>query len=457
MKHLLLASLLISIAPADEVKSNLRFSNNDRLSGELESISSTSLVWKCPIFRQPAPFFLKDVVDLTLIPQPTETTATHEATVTLTNGDVLCGQLISVADGTIELDTAFAGKLKLNRPMIATIKIREREALIYHGPTGIEDWQQSGDRPSWTYQHPSLRSTVKGSIGRDVKLPDECRISFDISWQDSLSFDFVFFSKDPAASKPTTGYSMKFRQRAISLINCKTLSSLGKAANSPNAAPLQENEKAHIEIKASRKSGKFGVFVDGLLVNTWTDPDVVKRGSSPAIHLINPGSSQPQISKIEVAAWDVEATPLGDPQAEVDRDNDDDEGIQPATAPEELKPGRMDLRNGDSVEGEITGITGSAVTIKTPFREIKLPIEALRSVVLKPTDPERCKREGGDVRGWFPDGSSVVFRLDAAKDQVLTGFSQNFGTAPFKISSFSRIEFNIYDPKLETIRGTSSL
>jgi hypothetical protein len=457
MKHLFLASLLISLATAEEVKPNLRFSNNDRLSGELESISSTSLVWKSPVFRQPTPFFLKNIVDLTLAPQPTETTATHEATVTLTNGDVLCGQLVSMADGTIELGTAFAGNLKLNRPMIATIKIREREALIYRGPTGIEDWKQSGDRPSWTYQYPSLRSMVKGSIGSDVKLPDECRISFDISWQDSLSFDFVFFSKDPAASKPTTGYCMKFRQRAISLINCKNLSSLGRAVNSPNASPLQENEKARIEIKASRKSGKFGVFVDGLLVNTWTDPDVVKSGSSRAIHLINPGSSQLQISKIEVAAWDVEATPLGDPQAEVDRDNDDDQEIQPPTVTEESRPGRMDLRNGDSVEGEITGITGSAVTIKTPFREIKLPIEALRSVVLKPADPERCKREGGDVRGWFPDGSSVVFRLDAVKDQALVGFSQNFGTAPFKVSAFSRIEFNIYDPKLETIRGTNSL
>ena len=112
----------------------------------------------------------------------------------------------------------------------------------------------------------------------------------------------------------------------------------------------------------------------------------------------------------------------------------------------------MELRNGDSIVGEVTAIENGMIAVKTPFREVRLPIEALRELTLKPVDAERCKRENGDVRAWFADGSSVVFRLDAVEEGSLTGFSQNFGTARFKTSAFNRIEFNIYDPEMEDVR-----
>ena len=115
----------------------------------------------------------------------------------------------------------------------------------------------------------------------------------------------------------------------------------------------------------------------------------------------------------------------------------------------------MELRNGDSIVGEVLAINEGVITVKTPFREVKLPVENLRSLALKPVALERSKRENGDVRGWFPDGSSIVFRLDAVNDGILTGYSQNFGTAGFKIGAFSRIEFNIYDRELEEMRMTT--
>ena len=55
-------------------------------------------------------------------------------------------------------------------------------------------------------------------------------------------------------------------------------------------------------------------------------------------------------------------------------------------------------------------------------------------MALKKVDLERCIRRNGDIRAWFPDDSSIVFRLDGVTDDTLTGSSQNFGTATFKIS-----------------------
>jgi len=112
----------------------------------------------------------------------------------------------------------------------------------------------------------------------------------------------------------------------------------------------------------------------------------------------------------------------------------------------------MEMRNGDSIAGEVVSIDNGMIQVKTTFREVKLPVESLRSLSLKPVDLERSIRKNGDVRAWFADGSSLVFRLDEVGDGTVTGFSQNFGTATFKLAAFNRIEFNIYDLDLEDIR-----
>jgi hypothetical protein len=166
-----------------------------------------------------------------------------------------------------------------------------------------------------------------------------------------------------------------------------------------------------------------------------------------------------KISRIEVGSWDGEVDQLPDPQAlaggppiGIPGAQDEDEENSEQLPKETPQTGRMELRNGDSITGEVVSITDGIITVKTPFREVKLPIEVLRSLALKPVALETCKLYNGDVRGWFPDGSSIVFRLDGTGEGTLTGFSQNFGTATFKTAAFSRIEFNLYDQDKQELR-----
>jgi len=442
------ASLVL--ASAEEVKSTVRFSNNDRLSGSMESLSTERLVWKSPILEKPTPFFLKNVLDLTLPAEQPESKARHEASLTLTRGDLLRGQLVSATDEAVELDTWYAGRLKIPRAMVADIRITERPDFIYRGPTGLDGWKQSGGKPAWTYQNYSFRSGAGGGIARNVNLPDECSIAFDAAWKGSFWLKLVFFSDDLASDRPTTGYEMTFQQRSVQLRACKAQRFIGQT---PNASALQENEKARIEVRASAKSGTICLFIDGHIIEKWTDPEAARNKVGPGVHFLAMNSSPLQISRIEVGEWDGEVDPLPDPQALGGLPGlDSDEDEEPAAAVEKPTSGRMELRNGDSIAGEVVSIIDGMITVKTPFRDVKLPIETLRSVALKPVDRDESKRENGDVRGWFPDGSSVVFRLGGVSEGTLTGYSQNFGTAQFKIAAFSRIEFNIYDPDLEDVR-----
>jgi hypothetical protein len=172
------------------------------------------------------------------------------------------------------------------------------------------------------------------------------------------------------------------------------------------------------------------------------------------IHFITQNESPVQISGIKVSAWDGEVDKLPNPQAMGGfRQGLMETEDEPEPNPEE-KPykRRVELRNGDSIEAEVVSIRDGVITLKTPFRDVKLPVEALRTVALKPADLETTKRENGDVRAWFADGSWLVFRLEGVGEGTLTGYSQAFGSAVFKIAAFSRIEFNIYDPEFEELR-----
>lgn len=113
----------------------------------------------------------------------------------------------------------------------------------------------------------------------------------------------------------------------------------------------------------------------------------------------------------------------------------------------------MELANGDTMQGEVSSIHDGVISMKTPLGDVKIPVGRLRSLALKKVDLEVAKIRNGEIRAWFPDGNSLVFRLDAVGDGTLTGYTQNFGTATFRMSAFSRIEFNIHDVDLEDKRA----
>lgn len=459
-----LAAAFALASAAEEARSVVHFANNDLLSGSLESLTTERLVWNSPILEKPAPFFLKNVLELKLSPTQPKIEAKYEATITLTNrdhtpgykGDKIRGQLASITDDAVELDTWFAGRMKFRRVNIANIQIDEHMAFVYQGPTGLNGWTQTEEPPAWTYRESSFRSIAAGGIGRNCDLPDECRVVFDAAWRGNFALKVNFFSDELKQDTPESGYSMTFQQRSIFLQSGKNQLALGRVAN---AFVLQENEMAKIEIHASSKSGQIAVIIDGKCIAVWKDPDVAANKIGRGIQFVALNASPVRLSNIKVGAWDgvIDEAPEVKPGAGIRQFGGLDMQEDQAPPAEEKTPkGRMMLRNGDGLVGEIVSIAGDMIAIKTPFKEIRLPVERLKSIALKPTAMETCKRENGDVRGWFPDGTSIVFRLESVGDGTLTGTNQNFGSAVFKISAFSRIEFNIYDSKLEELRNTGT-
>ncbi len=442
-----------SASNADAAKSIVRFANKDVLTGAMESITQERLLWNSPLLGRPSSFFIDKILDISLTPSLPEETHDHETTVTLTNGDTIRGQLASVTDETVSLDTWFAGRMNFNRLMVSGVKVEQRAALVYRGPTGMDGWQQAADPPVWNYQRSAFLSSGPGGIARANLLPDECSVSFDTAWRgDSIRLRVILFSDDPSTDNPSSGYELSFQRGSIHLRNCKTQSFIGSA----QSRVLMENDKARIGIRASAKNNRVALFINDQIIEVWNDPDAAQDNPGRGLHFIS-GSTLPlRVSNIGVAQWDGVLDQMPDPQAGLNRrfgipGMGMDEEVTPA-AEEKSDETRMELANGDSLAGEVIAIHDGIITVNSPLGEIKLPVSRLRTVALKPVEAERSKRRNGDIRAWFHDGSSIVFNLESSDDETLTGSSQNFGTATFRTAAFNRIEFNIYSPEFEDLR-----
>ena len=446
-------------AVAAEDPAILHFANpaEDKLSGSLESIADDKLIWNAPILKQPTPFWLKSVLEVTLPTTTHEQDVTHEASLRLMNGDVVRGQLAAVTDEVITLDTWYAGRLQFRRVMVKEVDVEDRASLIYVGPTGLDGWVQSADSPTWSYENGALRTSSQRGIGRDIGLPDECIVAFDLAWKGTLGMNFTVFADDITTDSPKRGYQISCQGGYASI---RRLGATMQGGDSVGVPEFKENEKVRIEVRASRTAGLVCLYVNGRFTAKWNDQEV-KGKLGKAIQFVPQSNASFRLAKIKVSAWDGVVENLPDENAAMlglgmgirrfGMGNLNQEP-KPEPKPKPEEEGRMKLRNGDSIGGEVLSIVDGIITVKTPFAEVKLPVSRVRNIILKPASLEEPIRRNGDVRGWFADGSSVVFRLDGTTKDTLTGSSQTFGSATFKLAAFNRIEFNIHEPEINEMR-----
>jgi len=379
----------------------------------------------------------------------------HRATLTLMNGDTLEGQLASVTDERIEIDTWYAGRMVFRRNMVRDLEIDEMPDYIYRGPQALADWDQSSNPPTWSLTDENmLSSSAPGSIARDIPLPSQFSLEFNAEWMGSLRLHIVLFSDNPKTDSPEKGYEIVFQRSSVHLRRAGTHNWIG---HTNRANELAENEKARIKIRACSQSGQFALYVNDKIIDIWSDPNIRAEDLGTALHFVSLDSSPLRIGGIDVSRWDgvVEETPDPTPpmvgrvrfMGAAGRIEAQMEEPEEETPEENAGEGRMTLRNGDRITGVVKTIEDGVITIETPFREVALPVERLRTITLKPVDLEEPKREEGDVRGWFSDGGSIVFRLEGLDLEAgkIQGTSQTFGSARFDLSAFNRIQFNIYD------------
>jgi hypothetical protein len=342
--------------------------------------------------------------------------------------------------------------------MVKEVDVEDRASLIYMGPKGLDGWSQTADEPTWTFEKGALRTTASRGIGRELDLPDEFILAFEMSWKGSLGMRVNLFADDITTDSPRRGYQVGCQEGYVSI---QRLGAVNQGADSVSVPEFRASEKVRIELRTSRASGVVCLYVNGRYAAKWKDQEAKGKLGKAIQFVPHGGMASVQLAKIKVSAWDGVADDAPDENAAMlglggirrfGWGNLNPEP-KPEPKPKPAEEGRMKLRNGDTIGGEVLSIIDGIITVKTPFAEVKLPVGRVRNIVLKPAALEEPIRRNGDVRAWFADGSSIVFRLDGSTKDTLTGSSQTFGTATFKTAAFNRIEFNIHDPEINELRS----
>ena len=452
--------LLASCFPLLAQETEILCVDGSRIRGSLLGVEVDRLQFEAAFLAAPVPLRLEKVLEVSLPVHRGESKGDHVATITLTNGDVLRGELTGIDKTTIKLHTWYAGELAFRRAMVDSLEIQDRPDLIFSGPDGLDGWTQS-EPGSWHFEHGWLRAKGAGSIARNFDLPAKARFAFDLSWRSNPRFNFLSFSDGIAGTHPANAYELIIQGGRYVQLH-KRWSKDGKPqsntlGNFANVPELVNKERCRIEMLVDRKSGLIRMIVNGRAAHDWTDPDPEAGQHGGGMHFSTQDNVQLRVSRIEVTSWDGELE--GRPPEQDEGFMDEDDTPQPETDTP-IDPTRIRLRNNDQIAGELIGIENGKVKLKTAFGDVNLPVSRLRTFALHTKDqrenPEIYQmpiRRNGDVRAWFPDGTSVTFRLLDAGNGKLTGDSQTFGKASFEQKAFARIEFNLYEPEYDDLRN----
>lgn len=419
----------VSAAPEGDA---LKFRNGDVLHGTIQGIEGgTLLQWQRDDVKAPLGFALDNVLELQLAPRPPKTTRVpHRMVVELTNGDRLAGDLVSLNDKVLKLDTWYAGTLALKRSMLQRIaSVAATPDAIFAGPTGMSGWTTSeNSHDNWKFKNGAFYSPLHNScgIGRNVNLPDMANIEFDLAWRGQFYLQVGFYYEDLRNIYGSGGYAFGFNSSSV-VLNRFANRGQSNLGNNVDVPKFQTKTKAHVAIRVNKAKKTIALFLDNELVKPWIDPEAF-AGKGQGLLFYSQGQGLSRISNIRVTAWDGRL----------------DTGTAGAAA---VAEDTVRLGNNDKISGTIKSIAKGEVVMATSFMEMKVPLERVAQIDFADPQTEKPHRQAGDVRAVFLDGSRFTLAMEKLTDQALVGSAESCGRVSTALDAFSRIQFRIYEAR----------
>ncbi len=423
-----------SSSPIEPGGDRMTLVKGDWLRGELVAIDPAAgrVTWRHPDVREPIGVSAKAVAEIRLGPREGAALPRSSGAVRLTNGDELAGDIASVDPTNLVLSTAAAGRLALQRSMVAEIRPGAGAvSVLYEGPKSLDEWKlRGGDRTRmWELKDGVLSPLVPVPLGRSIDaMPDSVRIDFTVEWrQQGIYFSFWFFHEKPDEPQGEAYMLNIISGQRVDLNRLRATGGSQNLGSAEFAEGSQQRGTARMSILADRVKGNIALLVNGKMLRQWKDSREFKGGGK-SITFMPQGGRELRISEIRVSKWNG-IVPQG---TEVATDTQDDAIV---------------LVNGDVMSGTLMEVAGGQAVVKTPFADLKIPLDRIAQVSLAGAKSVRARRRAGDVRALFAGGGSVTIELKALAGGRIEGASENFGTASWPLSAFERIEMNIYAEK----------
>lgn len=433
--------LLISLTftAAGSPPQAILFRNGDLLSGQLESITPASgLRWRHTDAAAAIEFQPAALAEIHLGAQsPPPANSPNFCFVRLTNGDELSGNLKSLDEQQLVLETWFAGTITLPRARVASVRpAGMTPRTVFAGPDGIEGWTMGKGLAGvlaggeWHFVNGAFVATQPASIARDVKLPPSSSLEFDLAWQGQFALAIALYTDSlqpvrlaQTADEPPFGgfYSLQLNSYSTQLLLVKhkeAVRQLGMAV----IPQLQQTNRARIGIRTSREQKTITVLINGVVAKQWVDTEGF-GGVGTGIRLVHQGQGPMRLANIRVSEWDGRL----------------DETVTPLVPNVKNDVGR--LVNRDSVAGRLVAVKDAKFRFAVADNFIEVPMDRIGQVDFATDRAQTAPVQPGDIRVFFAGRGSLTFALESWTEKGVRASSANFGKAEFLPRAFSRIVF----------------
>lgn len=189
MRSSFLLPILLSASLPGEEPDRLTLGNGDLFIGKVLSLDDRLIQLQSPHSETPLKILNENLVELRFA-GPADSGSTADLPVNsqelfLENGDQFPGELIALDDKVITFQTWFTGDLVVKRPQIKSLLFGVTpQKPVYRGPRDIEEWDLENDR-NWTVSDGSLVARQRSTIGRNFGLPINFAFRSRISWENS--------------------------------------------------------------------------------------------------------------------------------------------------------------------------------------------------------------------------------------------------------------------------------
>ena len=441
-------------APAEKRPETIVLTNGDTLQGAFLSFDAKGGArWQHPAVKLPIELDGASISKVKLERAKVgEVAQKQNCSVKLHNGDELVGELMTMDEEKLTLDTWYGGTLTIPRKSVRQISPGlAKMSTIYEGPTGIEGW--TGHNPNapgggglravgrlvvggikpvntasgWQYQNESFVTSSSGAqIGRNIKLSPQSNIEFDFAWRGYFQLNIHFYT-DKLEQYSGNAYILGLNQNNIYLQRMTATEGQSNIGNAQLQA-LQQKTSAHISIRVNKEQKTISLLVDNVLVQQWKDNQAF-AGTGSGLMFVSQGQGAVKIKAIRVTEWD---------------------GKIPANLPAasgKLSEDLARLVNNDSVSGSLKAIKDGKIAFTTSFANLDIPLERVGQIELAQAKPEKPALVPGEVRATFAGRGSVTFTLESWDANQVSGYSPNLGRVKFSPTAFSQVEFNLEKQK----------
>jgi len=254
----------IQVAHADTIE----LLNEDSLTGTVSAMSNEGASISSPNYVNPL-LIHSSAIKRIKFSDNSENTKSHTELITLVNGDSLPCQVLSMDEGILKISTWYAGEFSIPRDNIFSLRFGlSEEKNIYTGGDPTSKWKTA---KGWSLKGNGYTSDQSGVLARELPMPENIRIRFDLSWTNTPNFVFRFCAESDSATTKQDTYELTFNTTGIQIRRYK-----GDKDSSPIASvdlkPIDiDGKQINIDLRVNRSDGSVTLYLDGLKTGTYHD------------------------------------------------------------------------------------------------------------------------------------------------------------------------------------------